>query len=228
MSRDSGRRDRDAGVGAGDEDDATSAFETQYMGPVTGRGGSHSDQSAGQQRHSRQTPPRPQPQPVLTEPPTAYQQPAYQPRADYRDQEFQPGYYSTESQIRAPRRGAGGAQRGLAMVMTVLLLVAVILAGTFFLMWRGAAAQADKPPVTVTTTATPPTVTVTTTAHRGLSSWFGSDSSTPASTLEPEAPAGGDQTNTGGDTGLLPVLPTQVPSGGEVQQWVDGLLGQLN
>ena len=70
------------------------------------------------------------------------------------------------------------------MVAALSFLSALVL----FFLWRGAAAEADKPPVTETSTVTQTTTATTTSTTTKLPSIFG-DRDNPTATLAPDEPA---------------------------------------
>ena len=100
-----------------------------------------------------------------------YAQPAY-------EQPYQEPYYEPE-----PKGSSAGAI-ALGVVAALSFLSALVL----FFLWRGAAAEADKPPVTETNTVTQTTTATTTSTTTKLPSIFG-DRDNPTATLAPDEPA---------------------------------------
>ena len=100
-----------------------------------------------------------------------YAQPAY-------EQPYQEPYYEPE-----PKGSSAGAI-ALGVVAALSFLSALVL----FFLWRGAAAEADKPPVTETSTVTQTTTATTTSTTAKLPSIFG-DRDNPTATLAPDEPA---------------------------------------
>lgn len=122
--------------------------------------------------------PRPRPKQYIPEPAPAtnyaepeYQEAYYQPAPQYAQQYTQP----------APEKGDNVP----AIVLGVLFAIATVAATVLFFLWRGAAAEADKPPVTVTQTHTV-TTTETTTKRPSL---FGRDGGSATSVTAPQEPA---------------------------------------
>lgn len=122
--------------------------------------------------------PRPRPKQYIPEPAPAtnyaepeYQEPYYQPAPQYAQQYTQP----------APEKGDNVP----AIVLGVLFAIATVAATVLFFLWRGATAEADKPPVTVTQTQTV-TTTETTTKRPSL---FGRDGESATSVTAPQEPA---------------------------------------
>ncbi|MDR7328466.1 hypothetical protein [Corynebacterium guangdongense] len=125
-----------------------------------------------------------------------FQQPQYE----------QPQYqqYEHYEEPAEEKRGPGA----LAMIMSVLFLVALVAAGILYFLWQDAAARADRQPATVTETsvstslAPPTTVTVT---EEGLP--FSVPSEIPS--------------------GLPSEIPSELPSGGiDVEGFLNDLLSQ--
>lgn len=122
--------------------------------------------------------PRPRPKQYIPEPAPEtnyaqpeHQKPYYPPAPQYAQQYTQP----------APEKGDNVP----AIVLGVLFAIATVAATVLFFLWRGAAAEADKPPVTVTQTHTV-TTTETTTKRPSL---FGRDGGTATSVTAPQEPA---------------------------------------
>ena len=132
------------------------------------------------------------------------------PEDSYADRDFaggrqqlqQPQYqqYEHYEEPAEEKRGPGA----LAMIMSVLCLVALVAAGILYFLWQDAAARADRQPATVTETsvstslAPPTTVTVT---EEGLP--FSVPSEIPSE------------------------IPSELPSGGiDVEGFLNDLLGQ--
>lgn len=118
------------------------------------------DQSQNQQ---------PQPQPRYEE---HYAQPAYE--QPYYDNGYEP----------EPEKGSSAGAIALGVFAALSFIAAVVLA----VLWRGAAAEADKPPVTETSTVTQTTTATTTSTTTKLPSIFG-DRDNPTATLAPDEPA---------------------------------------
>ncbi|AQQ14303.1 hypothetical protein CGLAU_01560 [Corynebacterium glaucum] len=104
-----------------------------------------------------------------------------------------------------------------AIIFGVLFAIAVAAATVLFFLWRGAAAEADKPPVTVTQTATEVVTTTETTTRRP--SLFGRDETTQA-----PAPAPGEPTVTQPPQTPAPAPDLELPS--DVRDALDELVGE--
>lgn len=108
-----------------------------------------------------------------------YAQPAYEEQYQPQyEQPYQEPYYEPE-----PKGSSAGAI-ALGVVAALSFLAALVL----FFLWRGAAAEADKPPVTETSTVTQTTTATTTSTTTKLPSIFG-DRDNPTATLPPDEPA---------------------------------------
>lgn len=122
--------------------------------------------------------PRPRPKQYIPEP---------APETNYAQPERQEPYYQPAPQY-APQYTPPAPEKGdnvPAIVLGVLFAVATVAATVLFFLWRGAAAEADQPPVTVTQTQTV-TTTETTTKRPSL---FGRDGGTATSVTAPQEPA---------------------------------------
>lgn len=140
---------------------------------------------AEQQRYQQQPGPQTAYQPASYQE-TSYEQPAYQgtyPQQQYAQPQYaqpqyaQPEYPPQYQQYAEPEPEPQKGDNVAAIVMSVLFAIAAVAGVVLFFLWRGAAAEADKPPVTVTQTQTV-TTTETTTKRPSI---FGShDDSTPS------------------------------------------------
>ena len=118
-----------------------------------------------------------QPQPRYEE---RYAQPQYEYEQPYYDNGFDNGYEPE------PEKGTSAGAIALGVFAALSFIAAVVLA----VLWRGAAAEADKPPVTETstvvqTTTERETTTETTTKFPSIFR----DRDNPTATLEPTEPA---------------------------------------
>lgn len=102
-----------------------------------------------------------------------------------------------------------------AIIFGVLFAIAAAAATVLFFLWRGAAAEADKPPITVTQTATEVVTTTETTTRRP--SLFGRDETT-------QAPAPGEPTATQPPQAPAPAPDLELPP--EVRDALDELMGE--
>lgn len=126
--------------------------------------------------------PRPRPKQYIPETSYGqpeYQEPYYEPAPQYAAQ-YAPQYAEQYSQPAPEKR-----DNVPAIVLGVLFAIAAVAATVLFFLWRGAAAEADKPPVTVTQTQTV-TTTETTTKRPSL---FGRDGESATSVTAPQEPA---------------------------------------
>lgn len=101
-----------------------------------------------------------------------YAQPAY-------EQPYQEPYYEPE-----PEKGSSAGAIALGVIAALSFISAVVL----FFLWRGAAAEADKPPVTQTSTVTQTTTETKTETTTKFPSIF-RDRENPTATLDPLEPA---------------------------------------
>ena len=101
-----------------------------------------------------------------------YAQPAY-------EQPYQEPYYEPE-----PEKGSSAGAIALGVFAALSFIAAVVLA----VLWRGAAAEADKPPVTQTSTVTQTTTETKTETTTKFPSIF-RDRENPTATLDPLEPA---------------------------------------
>ena len=111
-----------------------------------------------------------------------YQQPQPQPR--YEEHYAQPAYeqpYYDNGYEPEPERGTSAGAIALGVFAALSFIAAVVLA----VLWRGAAAEADKPPVTETSTVTQTTTETKTETTTKFPSIF-RDRDNPTATLEPE------------------------------------------
>lgn len=118
---------------------------------------------------------QPQPQPRYEE---RYAQPAY-------EQQYQQPYYDNGYEPE-PEKGTSAGAIALGVFAALSFIAAVVLA----VLWRGAAAEANKPPVTETSTVTQTTTERETTTE--TTTKFPSifrDRDNPTATLEPTEPA---------------------------------------
>ena len=118
-----------------------------------------------------------QPQPRYEE---RYTQPAY-------EQQYQQSYeqpYYDNSYEPEPEKGTSAGAIALGVFAALSFIAAVVLA----VLWRGAAAEADKPPVTETSTVTQTTTETKTETTTKFPSIF-RDRDNPTATLEPTEPA---------------------------------------
>lgn len=109
-----------------------------------------------------------------------YEQPRYEPEYQQQYQYEQP-YYEPE-----PKQGSSAGAIALGVIAALSFIAAVVL----FVLWRGAAEEANKPPVTETSTVTQTTTeketkTVTTTKFPSVFR----DREEPTATLDPLEPA---------------------------------------
>lgn len=112
-----------------------------------------------------------QPQPRYEE---RYAQPQYEYEQPYYDNSYEP----------EPEKGTSASAIALGVFAALSFIAAVVLA----VLWRGAAAEADKPPVTETSTVTQTTTETTTETTTKFPSIF-RDRNNPTATLEPTEPA---------------------------------------
>lgn len=146
---------------------------------------------------------RPRPQQYFPDPnQQQQQQPYYEPQPEYQpeyqDYQYQPEYQPAED------RGTSAGAIALGVLAAISFVSAVVL----FFLWRGAAAEADKPPVTHTSTVTTTqkeTSTVTTTKFPSIF-----DRNEPSATLLPDEP-----------------LPTEIEIPREFRDDVTDFLDQL-
>lgn len=114
-----------------------------------------------------------------------YEQPQAQPR--YEEQYAQPAYeqpYYDNGYEPEPEKGSSAGAIALGVFAALSFIAAVVLA----VLWRGAAAEADKPPVTETSTVTQTTTETTTETTTKFPSIF-RDRDNPTATLQPPEPA---------------------------------------
>ncbi|WP_051952117.1 hypothetical protein [Corynebacterium ureicelerivorans] len=104
-----------------------------------------------------------------------YAQPAYQPQYEYEQPYYDNGYEPE------PEKGTSAGAIALGVFAALSFIAAVVLA----VLWRSAAAEADKPPVTETSTVTQTTTEMTTETTTKFPSIF-RDRDNPTATLEPE------------------------------------------
>lgn len=110
-----------------------------------------------------------------------YQQPAYEPQ--YQQQyEYEPPYQ--EPYYEPEQKGSSAGTIALGVIAALSFVAAVVL----FFLWRGAAAEADKPPVTQTSTVTQTTTETKTETTTKFPSIF-RDREDPTATLAPVEPA---------------------------------------
>ncbi|MBA1834346.1 hypothetical protein [Corynebacterium wankanglinii] len=110
-----------------------------------------------------------------------YQQPAYEPQ--YQQQyEYEPPYQ--EPYYEPEQKGSSAGAIALGVIAALSFVAAVVL----FFLWRGAAAEADKPPVTQTSTVTQTTTETKTETTTKFPSIF-RDREDPTATLAPVEPA---------------------------------------
>lgn len=110
-----------------------------------------------------------------------YQQPAYEPQ--YQQQyEYEPPYQ--EPYYEPEQKGSSAGAIALGVIAALSFVAAVVL----FFLWRGAAAEADKPPVTQTSTVTQTTTETKTETTTKFPSIF-RDRENPTATLDPLEPA---------------------------------------
>lgn len=110
-----------------------------------------------------------------------YQQPAYEPQYQQQyeyEQPYQEPYYEPE------QKGSSAGAIALGVIAALSFVAAVVL----FFLWRGAAAEADKPPVTQTSTVTQTTTETKTETTTKFPSIF-RDREDPTATLAPVEPA---------------------------------------
>ncbi|MDK6806647.1 MULTISPECIES: hypothetical protein [unclassified Corynebacterium] len=136
--------------------------ETRQFGRVTG------ENETRQFGAPQQQPPQ-RPQQHFPEPGSQNTQAYGQPYQQGYDQNYQQPQYDpvpSSYQVEQPKKGGGA----LSYVFAAIAAIAVVFAGVLFFLWRGAAADADKPapePVTETvTTEVPTTVTTTKSSPR--------------------------------------------------------------
>lgn len=126
-----------------------------------------------------------------------YAEPAYEPAyADdyygaeprYADARYAEPRYAdapyVESTYAEPERGSNAGAIALGVIAAISFVAAVSL----FFLWRGAAAEANKPPVTETVTQTTTQVETTTKTTTKFPSIFG-ERDNPTATLPPDEPA---------------------------------------
>ena len=118
-----------------------------------------------------------------SEPPRPERPKQYFPDQSQNQQQYaQPAY---EQPYHEPEpKGSSAGAIALGVVAALSFLSALVL----FFLWRGAAAEADKPPVTETSTVTQTTTATTTSTTTKLPSIFG-DRDNPTATLAPDEPA---------------------------------------
>jgi len=110
-----------------------------------------------------------------------YQQPAYEPQ--YQQQyEYEPPYQ--EPYYEPEQKGSSAGAIALGVIAALSFVAAVVL----FFLWRDAAAEADKPPVTQTSTVTQTTTETKTETTTKFPSIF-RDREDPTATLAPVEPA---------------------------------------
>ena len=111
-----------------------------------------------------------------------YQQPQPQPRYEehYAQPAYEQPYYDNGYEPEAEKGTSAGAI-ALGVFAALSFIAAVVLA----VLWRGAAAEADKPPVTETSTVTQTTTETKTETTTKFPSIF-RDRDNPTATLEPE------------------------------------------
>ena len=111
-----------------------------------------------------------------------YQQPQPQPRYEeyYAQPAYEQPYYDNGYEPEAEKGTSAGAI-ALGVFAALSFIAAVVLA----VLWRGAAAEADKPPVTETSTVTQTTTETKTETITKFPSIF-RDRDNPTATLEPE------------------------------------------
>lgn len=102
-----------------------------------------------------------------------YAQPQYEYEQPYYDNGYEP----------EPEKGASAGAIALGVFAALSFIAAVVLA----VLWRGAAAEANKPPVTETSTVTQTTTETTTETTTKFPSIF-RDRNDPTATLEPTEP----------------------------------------
>ncbi len=114
-----------------------------------------------------------------------YQQPQAQPRYEehYAQPAYEQPYYDNGYEPEAEKGTSAGAI-ALGVFAALSFIAAVVLA----VLWRGAAAEADKPPVTETSTVTQTTTETKTETTTKFPSIF-RDRDNPTATLEPMEPA---------------------------------------
>ena len=114
-----------------------------------------------------------------------YQQPQAQPRYEehYAQPAYEQPYYDNGYEPEAEKGTSAGAI-ALGVFAALSFIAAVVLA----VLWRGAAAEADKPPVTETSTVTQTTTETKTETTTKFPSIF-RDRDNPTATLEPTEPA---------------------------------------
>lgn len=167
------------------------------------------------ERHARPRPkqyipdrvPEPAPQQQYAQP--GYSQPQYTEPV-YEEPYYPPQQYQ---QYAAPAQEPEKGDNVPAIVLGVLFAVAAVAATVLFFLWRGAAAEADKPPVTVTQTQTV-TTTETTTKRPSL---FGRDESTKPT--RPQEPTPAEPT--------APTEPEPAPPRVEIPPELRGLFDEL-
>ena len=118
--------------------------------------------------------------------PNQYQQPQPQPR--YEEHYAQPQYeyeqpYYDNGYEPEPEKGTSAGAIALGVFAALSFIAAVVLA----VLWRGAAAEADKPPVTETSTVMQTTTETKTETTTKFPSIF-RDRDNPTATLEPTEP----------------------------------------
>ena len=163
-------------------------------------------------------PQRPRPKQYFPDP-AEQERPRYQEPPRYEQPRYeQPQYTQPAPPEPEPRYYEEPEERSntLAMVLGVLLAIALAAGVVFFLLWRGASAEASKPPVTVTNTQTETVTSTETTTKRP--SLFGDrdrDSHVPEPTALTES-----------ELSELPEAPdVQVPD--EVRTGAEDLLDEL-
>ena len=105
-----------------------------------------------------------------------YPQPAY--KQPYQEPYYEPAYEPE------PENGSSAGAIALGVIAALSFISAVVL----FFLWRGAAAEADKPPVTQTSTVTQTTTETKTETTTKFPSIF-RDRENPTATLDPLEPA---------------------------------------
>ena len=111
-----------------------------------------------------------------------YQQPQRRYEEHYAQPAYEQPYYDNGYEPEAEKGTSAGAI-ALGVFAALSFIAAVVLA----VLWRGAAAEADKPPVTETSTVTQTTTETTTETTTKFPSIF-RDRDNPTATLEPTEP----------------------------------------
>ncbi len=152
----------------------------------------------------------------------ARQQPEY-PQQPYRDQYQDQQYYDygqyeqpqyTQPNPPGPPPAPEERSNTLATVLGVLLAIALAAGIVLFFLWRGASAEASKPPVTVTNTQTETITTTATTTKRP--SLFGDRDSRDTRDADREEPV---------PTELPDAPPVEVPE--EVRDGAQDIIDEL-